>query len=1699
MQSCRRLIGSILPAIVWPIALPGLLTASIAVQAGEVPAGAGSYTTEKPAHRWAPATAEGYDQTVPAGEPWGIYVPRQEISPKVSNRFKNSGKPTPTHEFWSSVAWPHAVKNLIRNENGGIIETNVDAVPYSHWMSNSPYTLKFTNTGVNLTYAQIPLLVPYRYEDPNSDKRVLPSTSNPKFTAYTYPARIDPRLDPLGGTELNIRFDGMDADETQLDDYSDFAATVLLKNPGANENSQSARVTMVNGSPFIHFQKTGLSTVSFTYFNGMRIIHESNGVLALYLGDVRVGYSIFAPAGTTFDYSLANLDLKELTSNGKVTMTLPAGQQYFSVAILPNEINDIFKAPISFTEQGYAIAAGTAVNELPTHIAGTRQPLVVSRLVGDFFREDDEGDGVGVEELDALIMDYRRHAYALPTNTHFEYDYDEATSEVTSTYTITTQQVGSEQSSDPTVINQTLMGLYRHQYINAEGLDYVYTYSTPRGEMKVIKGNSFSTKIPNPGLLPNLPNKLQGAELERLMTLLDQDKNGQWGADGLTRDDVLDTYNNGKELNWMLQLLHIAEQTNRGDISATLLGRMKAHLEDWLSADDWQQDLAYNNSHCNPMAEPMRSDCYRNLRKQNEKKYFYYNAEWDSLTGYPASFGSDTELNDHHFHAGYLISAAATIARYDRNWAQQWKPMVDLLIKDSANWDRNDTRFQYLRYFDIYNGYSLANGHLNMDAGGNQESSSESINFAQAVALWGSETGDTAIRDLGIFLYASEIQAIHQYWFDVDNAVFPKEVFWDNGSQFVKKDFDRASVGLVWHSKADYGTWFSAAPRMIAGINFLPITGASLHLGHMDRKLSTGGTIPSVQLVVNRLAEDTDFFATQLWHRDLPAEYTQYDFRRKTKFWDDLMWQAEALVNPDAAAQKFNAAGNYKTEFDPSLAPMYPNDEVRSEAGASKTHTYHWIFNLRQLGRPAKGVTADTAHYAVFEKNGNRTYVAYNPTATPKTVTFSDGVSISVPAFSMTGDDNVVRLTGLQVDNISTTGASASWDQLTGDWADASYRVVVQDINGNEVFNQLVSTNSAAITGLTHNTGYTVTVTPSLNGLSGRAGYLSFETELDLEQVPAVKNLTASNVDHQSATLNWSAIPAAYLNADYSVELRQAGTLVQEITTTGGAVQRILTGLTASTRYTATVYARNNGIVSPAASVEFETEETPPPCDPQVAYCVEVTSCSAARITLNRQAQWADINITSPMQSGGYRMPKLADGRSYFDVTGLSNNSLVNFSFTYFDTAGRDLGPYSYTFSTANCGTSSSVPSASSVPSSSSTSVSSSLSSISSVSSSSSSVAIDIGVVKMTALANGGMQFSIRLNERKQQVHLFARKNGAQDYVINDLQAQAGGEINNGDGTYTYQVTRSAAYVAGNQVEARFYTFTPASGQTFYPGPVESSWTSMIYPGGSSASSQSSSSVLSASSDSTSAPSSTSASSSSVAADIGVVKMTALANGGMQFSIRLNERKQQVHLFARKNGAQDYVVNDLQAQAGGEINNGDGTYTYQVTRSAAYAAGNLVEARFYTFTPASGQVFYPGPGENSWTSMTYLGGSSSSTPSSVSSSSVSSMSSSSSSVAGNGYTATATLPNGANVAYTTTANYSNGSVKITFNSTENLNWAWVFTPGWNNMTRVQGNNFEVTIPNVTPGTALSYYFTVSTATRGEGNNNNQPHTWLVQP
>lgn len=317
-----------------------------------------------------------------------------------------------------------------------------------------------------------------------------------------------------------------------------------------------------------------------------------------------------------------------------------------------------------------------------------------------------------------------------------------------------------------------------------------------------------------------------------------------------------------------------------------------------------------------------------------DSKFMAYDSTWNTTLAYPGSYGSISELNDHHFHYGYLISAAATIAQFDPDWADDWAGGVTMLIRDAANADRSDERFPFLRNFDPYMGYAYASGHQGFANGNNQESSSESINFSAAVAHWGAVIGDESIRDLGLYLHAVESTAIDQYWFDADDVVFPQ-------------DFAHPLLGIVWNNGGDYATWWTANPEEIHGINLLPITTASLHLGRRPAVIARN----HAYLIERNGGEPT--------------------------VWRDILWSAQAMDDASVALQSFDNA--------PTLT---------SEPGESRAHTYHWLASLAAFGQLDTSVHADTAHAVVFkrEDTGARTHIAWNPRALPMTVRFTDGV-----------------------------------------------------------------------------------------------------------------------------------------------------------------------------------------------------------------------------------------------------------------------------------------------------------------------------------------------------------------------------------------------------------------------------------------------------------------------------------------------------------------------------------------------------------------------------------------------------------------------------------------------------------------------------------------------------------------------------------
>ena len=239
--------------------------------------------------------------------------------------------------------------------------------------------------------------------------------------------------------------------------------------------------------------------------------------------------------------------------------------------------------------------------------------------------------------------------------------------------------------------DETLMGLYRHQHLFLDSDQSLkpWTYAGPRGQMKVIQGTTFSTTHPFTGVLPSLPSaRNQNSEIRTLLRA-DFEQIQQRSAP-FERDD---SYWNGKEFGKFSELIQIADQLDEINIRDSLLTHLKTRLEEWLDAKG--------------------------------KTFFFYDSRWQTLVGYPDSYGSADQLNDHHFHYSYFIKAAATLAQFDPDWTRddQYGAMIDLLIRDCANYDRNDTRFPWMRNFDPYAGHSWASGHAGFASGNNQESS----------------------------------------------------------------------------------------------------------------------------------------------------------------------------------------------------------------------------------------------------------------------------------------------------------------------------------------------------------------------------------------------------------------------------------------------------------------------------------------------------------------------------------------------------------------------------------------------------------------------------------------------------------------------------------------------------------------------------------------------------------------------------------------------------------------------------------------------------------------------------------------------------------------------------------------------------------------------------------------------------------------
>ena len=516
-------------------------------------------------------------------------------------------------------------------------------------------------------------------------------------------------------------------------------------------------------------------------------------------------------------------------------------------------------------------------------------------------------------DQDSTIREFLAQAYSHIVDTRADYRVDRQKSEVLTSFKVKTRTYEGPEGTG-------IVGLYPHHWHQNSGLPQkaIGSLGSIRGDIRLFASSSFETRYRHTGFVPYWPGVQDPAQSKAILGNLSKESRR---ARRMMLEIGQGPYWQGKGLQRISQLMSVADA--QGDVKTRdeLLALVKGRFEEWLSG-------------------------------QSKRTYFHYSPTLGTVVSYPEEYDAVKDMNDHHFHYGYWIRAAADIGLRDPQWIkpERWGGMIDLLVADIATAERGRKDFPYLRNFDPYEGHSWASGVALSPDGNNQESSSEAINAWAGLMLWGALQGRPELVELGTYLYVTEIQAINHYWFDIHGLTLPKE-------------YQNVEVSMLFGGKLAHNTWWIDEPRQIHGINLLPLTSSSTYLG-----------------------ESPDFV-----HKNMAAlerEIKIYEGRGKRAkpqdIWQDLFAKYVALVDPVKGRARWDEWGSV-------------------ELGDTRTHAQHWLAFLEEVGAPDLGVTADTHFFAVFKQaNKGKTYMVFNPDPQVRTVRFSDGVTVQAPPGKLT-------------------------------------------------------------------------------------------------------------------------------------------------------------------------------------------------------------------------------------------------------------------------------------------------------------------------------------------------------------------------------------------------------------------------------------------------------------------------------------------------------------------------------------------------------------------------------------------------------------------------------------------------------------------------------------------------------------------------
>jgi endo-1,3(4)-beta-glucanase len=196
-----------------------------------------------------------------------------------------------------------------------------------------------------------------------------------------------------------------------------------------------------------------------------------------------------------------------------------------------------------------------------------------------------------------------------------------------------------------------------------------------------------------------------------------------------------------------------------------------------------------------------------------------------------ADFGNGY-YNDHHFHYGYFVYAAAVIGMVEPGWLHENggrnKEWVQMLVRDFAN-PVNDADFPFSRSFDWFHGHSWAKGLFESGDGKDEESTSEDSFASYALKMWGATIGDPNLEARGNLMLAIQARTFQTYFLmENSNTVQPEQIR------------NNKVTGITFENKVDHATYFGMNPEYIQGIHMIPLNPCSPLI-----RTPTFGTYPS--------------------------------------------------------------------------------------------------------------------------------------------------------------------------------------------------------------------------------------------------------------------------------------------------------------------------------------------------------------------------------------------------------------------------------------------------------------------------------------------------------------------------------------------------------------------------------------------------------------------------------------------------------------------------------------------------------------------------------------------------------------------------------------------------------------------------------------------------------------------------------------